>query len=297
MKYLVYKYGQQNGPFSTEQICDFLSAGIYTKTDLCWYEGEIEWAPLNTVPEFRKIAPPPSPPPAPSSQLPPTRLKGGNELSFWNAYKDPIRIAVILFAALAFTIYCLLSIFPSKGGRLSSTGFGDTGQIQGQTAPTPDKRGELSRELATVLLNQYLSKPHVTRVGFAPGCFEKAMAEGLIQRQNKPTDFAPYMFTDKGLVLARGLVADDHDISSAGNYEFGTAATPFFSLASPISERVSVVSGITTAPMSSNMLIVEYTTEYIFPNGVSLTSYLYSGAKQNTMFQKYDDGWRISDLQ
>ncbi len=69
MQYMIDKDGQQWGPYTKEQVQEYLNAGNFQATDLAWHEGLTEWRPLSTM-----LTPPinkPVPPPVPSRQVPP----------------------------------------------------------------------------------------------------------------------------------------------------------------------------------------------------------------------------------
>ena len=44
--------GQQVGPYSTEQLRQFVAAGQISSGDMVWKDGMAQWAPINTVPEW-----------------------------------------------------------------------------------------------------------------------------------------------------------------------------------------------------------------------------------------------------
>lgn len=46
----VYKNGQQCGPYSIDQIREYLSSGEFQLTDLAWYQNA--WVPLSSIPSI-----------------------------------------------------------------------------------------------------------------------------------------------------------------------------------------------------------------------------------------------------
>ncbi len=56
LNYLIFKDGQQTGPYSDQQIQDSLRAGRFSAQDMCWNEEMPDWKPLHTFVEFRDNA-------------------------------------------------------------------------------------------------------------------------------------------------------------------------------------------------------------------------------------------------
>ena len=56
-KFFVLVNGEQQGPFSADQLKGYLAIGQFQPTDLAWHEGLPDWKPLTEFPEFRKNAP------------------------------------------------------------------------------------------------------------------------------------------------------------------------------------------------------------------------------------------------
>ena len=67
MQIYIHRDGQQFGPYSVEQAREYLAAGSLAATDLAWYEGAADWAPLGQLKEVSLSTPPP---PAPSAPAP-----------------------------------------------------------------------------------------------------------------------------------------------------------------------------------------------------------------------------------
>jgi len=147
------------------------------------------------------------------------------------------------------------------------------------------RKGELTRELATTLLNEYLAKPHadimMTKSGFA-----LAAQDGLLVNQSG-FGGTSYGFTNEWNTQVAPVIdaARQHwvDIKSNGDM--------VLCLREPLAESVTKITGITegTEP------VVEFETAYVFPANVQfLARYCYSGRNTKALFQKYDDGWRVS---
>jgi hypothetical protein len=58
----IARNGQKFGPYTIEQVNEYLASGQLLHSDLAWYEGLPEWIPLGTL-EGISVAPPPPPPP------------------------------------------------------------------------------------------------------------------------------------------------------------------------------------------------------------------------------------------
>jgi GYF domain 2 len=52
MQLYVLSNGEQEGPFTPEQVRGYLNMGQYQRTDMAWHEGLPEWKPLSEFPEF-----------------------------------------------------------------------------------------------------------------------------------------------------------------------------------------------------------------------------------------------------
>ena len=68
MNLLIYKNGQQHGPYSVEQLNDWLLSGQVHPSDMACYEGSTVWAPLNTLSNLGIRAPAFAPQTAPRSE-------------------------------------------------------------------------------------------------------------------------------------------------------------------------------------------------------------------------------------
>src|ERR1700747_131704 len=63
MSILIWKDGQQLGPFTQSQILEQLRSGTLSPNDFAWTEGYANWLPLSEI--VRIDSQPPEPPPAP----------------------------------------------------------------------------------------------------------------------------------------------------------------------------------------------------------------------------------------
>jgi hypothetical protein len=52
MQIYLYQNDQQIGPYTEQEIREFISARTIQETDVCWHEGLSDWQPLNTVISF-----------------------------------------------------------------------------------------------------------------------------------------------------------------------------------------------------------------------------------------------------
>ena len=155
-----------------------------------------------------------------------------------------------------------------------------------------DPKGELTRALAAQILNKYLAEPSVSEIGFRKGGIDLAIADGVMKDNKwKPGDFPMtlYSFTDKGLRMVGGLIANGSGVGRAGGLP--GYAKLVIDLKDPIGETVDEVTGIT---VDGPMPTVEFTTSYAIPAAMEpMKKYLFTGAKKEVVFRKYDDGWRV----
>ena len=156
---------------------------------------------------------------------------------------------------------------------------------QTQASPQDKRKGELTRQLATELLNDFLVKPSISQLEFQDDGLTRAQQQGLVSEQG---GFPPsYRFTDKGIAMVKDVIRQNR-IELA---PFG-AQSPKFTLANPLAERVSEVTGIASTPFG--VTSVEYTTRYIVPIEMEpLFDYIFTGRKAQAGFRMYDDGWRV----
>ena len=70
MQIYIHRDGQQHGPYSIEQAREYLAAGSLAATDLAWYEGAADWAPLGQLKEVSLSTPPPPVTGAPAKSAP-----------------------------------------------------------------------------------------------------------------------------------------------------------------------------------------------------------------------------------
>jgi hypothetical protein len=75
MEILIAKQGQQYGPYSEEQVREYVRAGRISPDDLAWHQGQPAWAPLSQILKL-ETAPPP----------PPVAFPGGSPegIALWN---------------------------------------------------------------------------------------------------------------------------------------------------------------------------------------------------------------------
>jgi hypothetical protein len=62
MQTLVFKDGQQYGPYDLGDLIDYLGQGSFLHSDLCWQEGWEDWRPLSSVVPPPSLSSPPPPP-------------------------------------------------------------------------------------------------------------------------------------------------------------------------------------------------------------------------------------------
>ena len=50
MEIYIHRDGQQTGPYSLDDLKAQLDSGVFQPTDLAWYEGAADWAPVSSIP-------------------------------------------------------------------------------------------------------------------------------------------------------------------------------------------------------------------------------------------------------
>ena len=95
MQIFVNANGQQQGPYSPEEVQDALSRGSLSPDDLCWHEGLSQWQPIASV--LASAQRPPDPPtPAPAS-----------------AKTDPLSIWSLVLGILSWVCFSILAGIPA----------------------------------------------------------------------------------------------------------------------------------------------------------------------------------------
>jgi membrane protein YdbS with pleckstrin-like domain len=52
MEILVFRDGEQLGPYSVEEVRQSVATGAFVSTDLAWHEGAADWMPLSSIPNL-----------------------------------------------------------------------------------------------------------------------------------------------------------------------------------------------------------------------------------------------------
>ena len=106
MKVYLDRQGQRMGPYSVDEINQFLVTGQVLITDMAWHGGLDEWVPLDQVPGVQNVALPPSTPHplwnSPSS-APPTAQAHVQMVA-------PVQVVQVV-ASKSRTAYVLLGLF------------------------------------------------------------------------------------------------------------------------------------------------------------------------------------------
>lgn len=153
-----------------------------------------------------------------------------------------------------------------------------------------NRRGELTRELATKLLNEHFAKPSVHRLAFKRGGIENAIRDGIVERGS----YWSYHFTAKGREMVSSFVRPEGN-ALKGNSEMKEVRPIEIELNAPIAQRIRQVTGIAASRMPG-ITEVEFETDYFLaPAMQKLSTYVYSGETSSKAFRKYDDGWRVVD--
>ncbi|HWB60892.1 MAG TPA: DUF4190 domain-containing protein [Chthoniobacteraceae bacterium] len=138
MQILIYRNGQQSGPFSPEQIKAQLASGALQPGDLAWYEGAADWMPLSSVPGIAAVPPPALPRPVdmPMARRPIPMMAQPQSTS-------GLAIASMILGLLGFFLSFLagipaiicghvaLSKIKRAGGALGGKGMAITGLVTG----------------------------------------------------------------------------------------------------------------------------------------------------------------------
>ena len=158
------------------------------------------------------------------------------------------------------------------------------------------KNGELTRELATPLLNDYLAKLPTQKIQFngedGRDGLRSAELDGIII-----TTSYPHHFTATGLALGGGFFSKNIAIKeSVVEYGRFVSLTKYFvSLTKPTEERVAEVTGIGLG-QNPNSCDVEFVTKYSIPESArGMLKYIESGRKLKCTLRRYDDGWRVEE--
>ena len=261
MQILVARDGEQFGPYTAEEVRDYLAEGVMFLSDLAWHDGLDEWVTLDQV---ELDCPPEKMPPPP----PKFARKPGNSLS------------------------------PLTGlGTPEGTLF-DASLLNGFIIIPANLQGDLTRDIAAELLDRQLVTPRITQVGFAADGVARALADGLVVEAQDFELFGAYDFVFDRIGFLHRLAMSNEQIHKADDDKSGQMSTPYFDITTPLPERVDKVTGITAGPLGSRILLVEYTTAIAFPPDMhTIAPYLYTGRSAKASFQRYDDGWRlIGDL-
>jgi len=259
MQILVARDGEQFGPYTSEEVRDYLAEGALFRTDLAWYEGLEEWVLLDQV----ELDCPPVKTPPPPSRIPP-QPGATHAMSPWTGLGNP-----------------------------EGTLF-DSSLLNGFIIIPANLQGDLTRDIAAELLNQALAAPRVTQITFEIGGIDRAKADGLITEAEDFQLFGAYDFVFERIGFLHRLAMANEQVHAPGDDKSGKARTPWFEITTPLAARVEKVTGITAGPLGSRILQAEYTTAITFPpDMLSIVPYLYTGQRSKASFQRYDDGWRL----
>ena len=259
MQILIARDGEQFGPYTAEEVRDYLIEGTIFPTDLAWHDDLPEWV---TVDQLELDCPPERTPPPPGKLAPKPAATGS--LSPWTGLGNP-------------------------DGAVAGSSL-----LNGFIIVPANLGGDLTREIAATLLNQQLVTPRVKQIAFAEDGIERAKAEGLITEAQDFELFGAYDFAFERVGFLHRLAMANEQIHRAEDDKSGRVTTPYFEITTPLPERVEKISGITSGPLGSRLLIAEYSTAIAFPPDMAtVVPYLLPGRRDKAAFQRYDDGWRI----
>jgi hypothetical protein len=259
MQIYTVRDGEQFGPYTDEEVRDYLAQGALLRTDLAWHLGLENWVALGEV----ELQCPPERTAPPPSRLAP-KIAGAQSLSPWTGLGSP------------------------EGP------FADSSLLNGFIIIPANLNGELTREIAAELLNQQLAAPRITQLTFERDGIERAKADGLIREGRDFELFGSHDFEQDRTSFLHRLSGETDQIRRPEDDKSGTAQTPFFELTTPLPARVEKMTGITSGPLGSRILQAEYISAYVFPRDMqAILPYIYTGQRNKAAFQRYDDGWRI----
>jgi hypothetical protein len=263
MQIHIVRDGQPFGPYTEEEVRDYLAEGALLPTDLAWHEGLKDWIAIDQV--QLQCAPHRTPPPPPRLAPKPGVAQA---LSPWTGLGAP------------------------EGP------FSDASLLNGFIIIPTNLNGELTREIAAELLNQQLAAPHVRQLAFEIGGIERAVADGWVSPGKDFELFGTYNFDFERTAFLHRLTGDTDQVRRPEDDKSGSAKTPFFEVTTPLPERVEKVTGITAGPLGGRILQVEYISVFSFPRDMlAIVPYLYTGQCGKAALQRYDDGWRmVSEL-
>jgi hypothetical protein len=85
MQIYIHRNNQQFGPYTIDQVREYLASGRLHAEDLAWHEGAPDWVPLSKIPEIASAPPsqpglPSMPPPATGAAIPPPAAANADQL-------------------------------------------------------------------------------------------------------------------------------------------------------------------------------------------------------------------------
>ena len=259
MQILIARDAEQFGPYTAEEVRDYLAEGTILRTDLAWHDGLPEWV---TVDQVELDCPPERTPPPPGKLAPKPASTGA--LTPWTGIGNP-------------------------DGAVAGSSL-----LNGFIIIPANITGDLTREIAAQLLNQQLAVPRVRQIAFAEDGIERAKADGLLTEAPDFELFGAYDFAFERIGFLHRLAMANEQVHRAEDDKSGRIKTPYFELTTPLPERVEKITGITAGPLGSRMLIAEYATAIAFPSDLAaVLPYVLPGRRDKAAFQRYDDGWRI----
>ncbi len=102
MQIYIYRDGQQQGPYSDEDITRYIKEGGIKRDDLAWCDGCADWMPLAKLPGLTLPSGPPPPPPVSVLTVPPPPPPQPPQIAASNTPETLGTIALIVPAVGAF---------------------------------------------------------------------------------------------------------------------------------------------------------------------------------------------------
>lgn len=155
-----------------------------------------------------------------------------------------------------------------------------------------DPNAPLTREEAIIQINQHLAQRPITSLKLTREGKLLALQDGLLA---KPPGFARDLrTTQKVEAVSGGLLKQGTDLPSVILASDSHKRTnEGLRTTAPIHVSVEQIKGI--ALINQNYCEVSFVTRYKLPPSANdLIKYIYVGAHEKLLFQRFDDGWRVS---
>lgn len=149
--------------------------------------------------------------------------------------------------------------------------------------------GELTRDLAAKLIDAYPAS--VPSFAFKKDGIKAAIKDGLMQEKGGFGSIQDYFFTQRGLAIMGAFIKENVI------YPHAAGSNPEVLLKTPIAVKVTEVTGIALGG-DPNVRKADYVATYLWPEQMSaIVTYGFGRENASATFRRYDDGWRITELE